>query len=213
MQLCLSKLQKNGRLRKLMPEASLNSSLRNVLREATKDAHSTLDARVGAIKATSTLEGYVTYLRHMGAFHHWCRPAVALLASKLDLSDNSQRLGEAIRSDLSHLGRPSERHLLSGRELSSMSDDELCGVAYVVEGASLGSRYTLRSVIEHLPQPTPTEYLSAMATAASDRWPLIANRLESVAVNKELAIRGALAAFHQADQLFSQQLPSREAIQ
>ncbi len=161
------------------------------LRDATSSAHERVDAAFGQYDLADRT-GYAAFLRaHAEAF----LPIEAALdaggAERLIEDWPERRRSDAIRQDLDALG---EAVPTSTDEEQSMplSDAQLAGALYVLEGSRLGGKFLARRV----PEEFPRAYLDADQVAGN--WRKLLDRLDSIlydAATMKSAIGAALEAF------------------
>jgi heme oxygenase (biliverdin-IX-beta and delta-forming) len=152
---------------------SSTSQALELIRSTTAPVHQTLE-RALAIGRADADEG--AYVRHLEALLGWLEPLEALLWSGgwPESVTPATRSGKIawIEADLRARGR-SERELAAlprQRALPPLGSlSQRFGVAYVVEGAQLGSRALLQRLGPRL-APLPVRWLQGYGSDSADRW-------------------------------------------
>jgi heme oxygenase len=170
-----------------------NRSLRKRLREATADAHSSLDLVIGSLRLTTLLD-YGRFLEASAAALIPLEAAIENSGVNSVLSDWSARSRTgAILIDLSRIGGNVRLLDISTR----MSRDEMIGSLYVMEGSRLGAKYLLRAVTIS-PDPIVAGAIAYLSHGSGKAlWPAFLSFLDSEgsSVDETAAIAGAKAAF------------------
>lgn len=182
--------------------ANVDQSLRDVLRKRTSQAHRNLDSNVSGVGAFSSVGGYCRYLQCMRDLHAQYQKPIASVSQHVGLPDNTQTILDSIDKDIEGCGRsPNTKH--QQNSAVSYDEDAALGIAYVLEGSSMGARYVVKTARAQLPEGTPTHYLDCMSQSAKERWPAIVKSLSNQSCENESAISAALSVFDTAAGLFA----------
>lgn len=168
---------------------------RTLLRAATADLHSAVDARFSG-DFESDRESYVGFLTALARVVPALEAGLEAGGVESLLPDwPERRRAAALRNDLDELGAtmPEAKPVAPPH-----GEAELLGMLYVLEGSRLGGKLLLRRALDN-PDPAvraATRYLSHGADR--DLWPRFLECLESspaVAAHPQDAVRGARIAF------------------
>lgn len=113
---------------------AIDRTRRQELRARTARAHADLDTLVGEF---ATVADYRRYVRGMAAFRSSIEPRIRSLPAAL-AGWNPCLIGRALELDLADLGMAWPASMPG--DDSRLSDGDLFGVLYVLEGSSLGAR-------------------------------------------------------------------------
>ena len=151
--------------RMILPELEAATSLRELLRSATRTAHDRVDALFGSCDL-ATEAGYTRFLTAQAA-------AWKTLAPVLDAPSQARLTG--VEADLSALDVPMPAALEDGATPPAGS----LGMRYVLEGSRLGSTVLLRDLAELAPDLV--DRAGAYFTASSDlsSWKQLSTILQS----------------------------------
>lgn len=156
------------------------SDRRFALRTRTAAAHAALDAHVGA------LDGPEAYARYLRGIHAFRAPVERALAG---VPDAPAPLAGLIEADMAAAGVAPA----AARRFDTPADaSALAGVAYVLEGSSLGARLLHRQVTAF---GADCRHLAAQ-TADAGAWSAFCTRLDRTEpYDADTAARAALATF------------------
>jgi heme oxygenase len=140
--------------------------------------------------------------------HASCRNSVAATSPAAGLADPTDALLAAVDSDLQ--GREPRRGEWPSPQPPE-SEAGHWGVAYVIEGSSLGAPHVLAAARRALPAGTPCAYLTTLAAGADARWPRFAAALGALELDAEPALEAARATFERARSLFLEDAADVEA--
>ena len=133
-----------------------------------------------------TLEQYARYVRVMHATTcHVERTLLALPGFREAVPDFSRRVkAPALRADLIALGAARERDQSPVRTPEVRTVAEAMGVAYVLEGATLGGAVIARNVAATLGPDTPMRYLRVYGDELGAMWRTFCGALEAFAARE-----------------------------
>lgn len=142
------------------------------LKDGTADLHEEAERYVRILDGDATLDDYRRYLATMAGFHV---PLEAVLASHHDLASlgfdaHARRKSHLLARDLASLGAPAWALCSALPDASNLS--RAIGIAYVIEGSTLGGRYVLSRLppaIEAV-RATATAFLAGYGEATGQRW-------------------------------------------
>lgn len=170
------------------------------LKDQTADLHEEIERYVRILDGDATLDDYRRYLATMAGFHV---PLEAAFAGNRDLAAlgfdaASRRKSHLLARDLSALGAPAWALCSALPEATSVA--HAIGIAYVIEGSTLGGRYVLSRLppaIETV-RATATAFLAGYGDATGDRWRAFGEVVERGVVTAEHereAVAGARDCF------------------
>lgn len=176
------------------------TSLRQALREATKEPHRELDHHplmAALLRPQVTLGDYADALAALhGAYAAAEAGILAFLALRPGLFDYAGRLKlPALESDLAMLGRVPVSHRAPLDVPHSLG--ELIGVLYTIEGSTLGGQVIARQLAENLGVGIPLSFYRCYGDAVLPRWQAFLEFAEAACPESELdlALAGAVSCF------------------
>lgn len=155
-------------------ERSPRPPLRDVLRDASRTAHSCLDATLGDHLLGA--DGYPDLLRLLQAFHATADP---LLEQWVRTSSTAPQVVAPLRagafaSDLAVLGHSTGAPLalagLSRRPDGCVTDPAGLALLYVVAGSSIGARLILRSLAGNIPHAARHGLADCASAGSIELW-------------------------------------------
>ena len=179
--------------------------LRPVLRElkhGTADLHEEAECYVRILDEDATLDDYVRYLRAMHAFH---APLEAVFVAHARLReagfDPGLRCVKArwMREDLDALGDTAALEACAALPIASTVARAI-GIAYVLEGSTLGGRYILGKLPPAIAavRGTATRYLDGYGKDTGVLWRAfgdLAGREITMAIDEASAVHAARETF------------------
>lgn len=142
------------------------------LKDRTSDLHEEAERYVRILDEDATVDDYRRYLATIAGFHVPLEAAFAgdrgLAALGFDAP--ARRKSHLLARDLCALGAPAWALCSSVPELANTP--RAVGIAYVIEGSTLGGRYVLTRLppaIEAV-RPTASAFLTGYGEATGDRW-------------------------------------------
>jgi heme oxygenase len=167
------------------------------LKEATAELHLEAERFVRILDADATVDDYVRYLRAMHGYHAAIEPRFTVLDA-LGFASATRQRAQLAALDLRVLeGSPGERcHPLPAGSTTA----SVLGMAYVIEGSTLGGRFILTKLPAALAplRGRATAFLTGYGRATGDRWrsfaAIVERELASPALLDE-AVAGACATF------------------
>ena len=193
-----------------MVEADASGSLRDELRHRTAAIHRDLDTFVSSTSAFSTREGYRSFLIANAVAHKEIEACVEASSAFPPMKLPRPCRSELALHDVGLKACPGSAHV--GKELHAATDAHLTGIFYVVEGASVGSRFLVHKLKQNqLVTGENIRFLSGAEIAADRRWKAlkeILQRSDYNASQRAEAVEGAVAAFHHFFQVFKYYLKS-----
>lgn len=196
----------------------IRPSLRSILREKTKSAHESLDGSMATLDPFSSTIGYAIYLS--GMHHLYTQNAGDLLWTSREsgLQDNTRDLCMLIEKDLDALSMAVAKIQNSQAQVDragteacraasspEVSMEKSWGVAYVIEGSSMGARHIVRQVESNNASnsPTlPTAFLASVATESYERWPKFTAALDESNCESTETVAAACETFASAKAIF-----------
>lgn len=189
------------------------ASLRDYLRAGTSEFHASLDAKVAARAYLRSRAGYCDFLQRSLAFHAAAERALDLLGLETWLADwPVRRRAELIRDDLRRLATTlaTENHsadvaLVAELLTGEPTRERAFGIAYVLEGSTLGAAYVLRELAPLGITAANGASFLAGGKLPERRWPSFLEVLEAqeqTAFDREAALAAARAAFSAASREF-----------
>jgi len=173
------------------------------LREATAARHARIDSALPLIREDFTREQYLAYLARLLG---WLRPLERCLWQAQWLEDGALRQDKArwAQADLSAGGWTQSRidALEDGEAFSATDNAERFGLAYVLEGSTLGGQVLHRHLSERL-APQPLRWLQGYGVANGERWKAFVRQLEASLqspAQREAACRAAERGFDRFSQ-------------
>ncbi len=173
-----------------MPE-----SMRQLLRDATREAHRRVDACFGRFDLASP-RGYRDFLAVHGAVLPGCEASLEASGAAVLIADwPRRRRAAALLDDLAHVGAAGSTHPTALRRLSPA---ELFGIAYVLEGSRMGGAVLARQVEANMDPDcrVATRYLRH--GAGQGLWPSFLAALEAsdpVRADPDAVVAAASATF------------------
>lgn len=167
-------------------------------KDETRDLHELAETHVRILDAAATVDDYRCYLRAMYGFH---APIEEMLAGDGSLEEhgfaaNLRRKAPLLLGDLRALGdHVPPAWCASLPDTSSLA--RRLGVAYVLEGSTLGGRY----ILAHMPASlaaVPTTFLQGYGPATGASWKAYAAIAERLLASRQAideAIAGARDTF------------------
>ena len=115
--------------------------LRDKLKEATRDAHEALEARLALARGDISIERYVCYLHDLLAFYRPLSERLTAAGRAAPLSAHCESRVAWLEDDLAYFGTEDRGDDPSINFLPTVTAAcEVLGVSYVMEGAALGAR-------------------------------------------------------------------------
>ncbi|OJW05741.1 MAG: hypothetical protein BGO49_26940 [Planctomycetales bacterium 71-10] len=191
------------------------------LKEATRPRHEAVEARLGLLRLTSTMEGYVLALRRFYGLHRAAEAAFARVAGwdAVGIDPDERRKTPLLEADLIRLGlTPAEVAALPAcPALPPIVDlPTALGAMYVLEGSTLGGRYITKAVRAKLGL-TPGDgcsYFASYGDRVGPMWKAFGAAVDAFAADdaaREAVERSADATFAAVDGWFAEEAgePSR----
>jgi heme oxygenase (biliverdin-IX-beta and delta-forming) len=179
--------------------------LHHYLKLATAAAHSNLERLLATRGYFDSREGYIDYLRRFLAFHEEAeRYLDAGLAGHFIPDWSDRRRAHLARLDLATLGaKDAVPVALSSGLLPRLSGvEQVLGVAYVLEGSTLGGAFLLRQLAPlGISAAHGGAYLGSYGNERGRMWQLFLTTLEAAharRVHAESVASAALSAFNAA---------------
>jgi heme oxygenase len=183
-------------------------SVLRALKDHTRDLHRDAERHVRILDADATVDDYARYLVAMHGFH---APAEDIFArdpalAALGFTASERRKTPLLIADLAAITalRPDTLCASATRQCArlptSTSWGERLGMAYVVEGSTLGGKF----ILAHLPpalaalRGTATAFLDGYGAATAARWRgfvAIVDHAVRDAASEDAIVRGARATF------------------
>ncbi len=189
------------------------TSLREFLRAGTSESHASLDAQVAARGYLRTLEGYRDFLQRSLRFQSGAEFALDAMGAQTWIPDWPQRRRtQLLLDDLRVLSSETDVQLpvtasvevsesLSGKA----TRERVFGIAYVLEGSTLGAAYVLRELAPLGITATLGATFLAGGAIPKRRWPEFLSQLQSQddpRFDRAAALEAARAAFSAASREF-----------
>lgn len=178
-------------------------SIRKTLKEQTGPLHRELDAIVGRYPPFDSERNYTVYLRSMQVLYKRFESPLDWVASVGGMPATAKSILESIESDLSTVPFRPGADPLDSAEAVPFTDSQKWGIAYVMEGSSMGARYMVRVAAEKLSAGVGTCFLQRLALDSKERWPEFVVALDESDCLTGEAIRGAEEAFRVAMEIFA----------
>jgi heme oxygenase len=158
----------------------------SMLRERTSPDHLRLEAQLPMGRPDLTLDQYARYVRVMHATTSQVEQALLTLPGFREaVPDFARRVkAPALHADLVALGAARERELSPVRTPEVRTVGEAMGVAYVLEGATLGGAVIARNVEATLGPDTPMRYLRVYGDELGAMWRTFCGALEAFAARE-----------------------------
>lgn len=174
----------------------------------------------------SSAIGYAVYLSGMHRLYSLNFNHLNWVARESGLDDNTIQLCKLIEQDLGNLSSTASETFdyemqICADDLRDNQNDRRpsesvetsWGVAYVLEGSSMGARYIVRQVESNNasnPQALPTAFLTCVATESYERWPKFTEALDRSNCQPDPTVEVACQTFASAKSIF-QELASQHA--
>lgn len=188
-------IEPEGPLGHIGPVLGRNSLAR--LRAATSDLHVEAEHYVRILDADATVVDYVRYLR---AFHGYHAPIEAVLAplDAIGFESASRRRAYLAALDLATLDAAPATPCDRVAQATTIAG--LVGIAYVIEGSTLGGRFVLAKLPPSLAvlRGRATRFLAGHGDATGARWRAFGGLVESALATTtalDQAIAGARDTF------------------
>lgn len=176
----------------------------SALRAATREQHRGLEARLPIARPEA---GAGTYARYAAAMFGWLAPFEAALWSASwpgELARGRDAKRSWLLEDLAAAGVDAARVPLCQRPLPLASEAQRFGVAYLLEGATLGGQALLRTLAPRL-APWPLRFLQGYGPETVPRFSALLaaleDRLATDAARAEAGQAAATAFGHLSDWL------------
>lgn len=149
-------------------------SLLRALKDGTAALHRRAEAYVRILDRDATVEDYARYLRAMHGFHAPIEAALAGCAAleAAGFAAALRRKAPLLAKDLQRVDPCGSAPACCSALPASDSVARRIGIAYVIEGSTLGGKY----ILAHLPQAlaplrgTATAFLEGYGADTGDRW-------------------------------------------
>jgi heme oxygenase len=184
------------------------------LKVATRPRHEVVEARLGLMRLTSTLEGYAQALRLFYGLHHAAEKGFSRVAGweAVGIDPRERRKTPLLEADLVRLGMsPAEVAALPDCSTLPPIDDlpSALGAMYVLEGSTLGGRYITRAVGANLGlgPGDGCSYFASYGDRVGAMWRAFGAAVDAYAADDE-AVRDAVeraadATFAAVDEWFT----------
>ena len=140
-----------------------------------------------------SIAGYRVYLASMLQLYDRFEESLSWSAGAAKVTDLVGRLKGCLRDDLEALDVDD---VVSDAAQQFDSNESKWATSYVMEGASMGAKYVLRSIEAKKDRERfPTSYLETLVNESKDRWPKYVAALDNADCDHELAVDAALHAF------------------
>lgn len=173
------------------------SPVHSRLREATRDDHARLEARVDILARLVDPAARAELVARFWRLHSDIEAAVApWLAEVAALDFAGRRRTTQLRRDLEHHGLRPDAPAAQG--VSARCRSEALGLMYVLEGSTLGGKVIRREVEGAGRDLCGLSFLDPYGAAAGERWRSFLAVLAQA--EPEAAVAGARAGFRHAEQ-------------
>jgi heme oxygenase len=161
-------------------------SVLSALRERTRADHLRLEAQLPMGRPGLTLVQYLGYVRVMHATTcHVERALLTVPGFREAVPDHARRVkAPALDADLGARGAARDREREPVRAPEVRTVGEAMGVAYVLEGATLGGAVIARNVEATLGPETPMRYLRVYGDELGAMWRTFCGALEAFAARE-----------------------------
>lgn len=187
------------------------------LKEATRARHEAVEGRLGLMRLTSTLDGYVGALRSFYGLHRAAEKAFSRVSGwdAVGIAPDERRKAPLLEADLIRLGMtPAEIAALPPCSTLPPIDDmpAALGAMYVLEGSTLGGRYIARAVEARLGL-TPGDgcsYFASYGARVGAMWRAFGAAVDAYAGDESVRAaveRSADATFAAVDDWFAASPP------
>lgn len=169
------------------------------LKEATSGLHVEAEKHVRILDANASRSEYVRYLRAMHGFH---APLERMFRGHSDLAEagfdaeGRCRKADWMRSDLRSIGDCADLRACKAVPDASCLSSAI-GIAYVIEGSTLGGRFILSKLPPALAplRGHATRYLEGYGGETGARWRAFASLVDQSAVEVSVAEAAACETF------------------
>lgn len=184
------------------------------LKDATRPRHEAVEARLGLMRMTSTLEGYARALRRFHGLHRAAEAAFARVEGwdGVGIDPEERRKTPLLEEDLRRLGMTPEAiaALPPCTTLPPIVDlPTALGAMYVLEGSTLGGRYITKAVAKSLGL-TPGDgcsYFASYGEHLGAMWKAFGAAVDAFAATRtvhDAVERSADATFAAVDEWFAE---------
>lgn len=184
-------------------------SIRQILREQTGPLHRSLDEIVGRCPPFESEANYEIYLRSMQQLYRTFQSVLDWTADQARLPQAAQLVVACIDDDVASMNVDVPPLEAAALEIDGFSESQKWGIAYVMEGSSMGASFMIRIASEKLPAPIGTKFLERLASDSKNRWPEFISALDASGCEENDAINGANIAFQKAAEFFEATQQSR----